>query len=161
MARRTERSKVGDLGMLILLSTLVYLLYGPVLTTGTWILLAIAVLLLWISFVMPTYCDFRTLRGTACTRGVNGKLRGCRDHRRAKRDAVWQALFGVRNPGEFFRVMWHSPGEALPRSTPSFARPAMPLTTQGTRDATILVCTVVSTITGVIGVGTGVIGLWQ
>lgn len=161
MGRRRRRSQFGDLLALIVLGSLAYLVYGPVLATGTWILLAVAVLFLWISLVMPTHCDFRTLRGTACVRGVNGKLRGCQDHRRGKRDAVWRAVFGVRNPGEFFRVMWHSPGDAPPQSTPSAARPAGPPTTQGTRDATILVCTVVSTVAGVIGTVAGVVGLWQ
>jgi len=159
--RRTGRPKFGDLITLTLLSSLVYLLYGPVLATGAWILLAIAVLLLWISVVMPTYCDFRTQRGTACKRRVNGKLRGCHDHGRDKRDAVWRALFRVRNPGEFFRVMWHSPGDARSRSTPGTTQLSTPVTTQGTRDATILVCTVISTVSGVIGVVIGVIGLWQ
>jgi hypothetical protein len=161
MARRTRRSKFSDLITLILLSSLSYLVYGPVLATGTWILLAIAVLLLWISFVIPTYCDYRTQRGKACSRGVNGKLRGCHDHGRDKRDAVWRALFGVRNPGEFVRVMWHSPDDARPRSTPGTTQLYRPVTTQGTRDATILVCTVVSTVSGVIGVVISVIGLWQ
>jgi hypothetical protein len=161
MARRTKRSKFGDLLALIFLFLLAYLFYGPVLAAATWILLAIAVLLLWISFVMPTYCDFRTLRGTACTRGVDGKLRGCNDHRRGKRDAVWRAVFGVRNPGEFFRVMWHSPGESPTREAPGAAQPAGQPTAQGARDATIFFCTVVSTFAGVIGTAAGVVGLWQ
>jgi hypothetical protein len=160
MARRSRRSKPGDLATLFLLGSLAYFVYGPILTTGTWILLTIAVLLLWVSFAMPTYCDFRTLRGTACGRPVKGKLRGCHQHRRAKRDAVWRALFRVRNPGEFFRVMWHSPGTAPPSSTAGTARATAP-TTQGTRDAAIFVCTVVSTIAGVIGTAASVMGLWQ
>jgi hypothetical protein len=160
MARRSRRSKTSDLATLFLLGSLAYVLYGPVLATGTWILLTIAVLLLWFSFAMPTYCDFRTLRGTACDRGVRGKLRGCHQHRRGKRDAVWRALFGIRNPGEFFRVMWHSPGTASPSPDAGTARTAAP-TTQGTRDAAIFVCTIVSTIAGVIGTAAGVMGLWQ
>lgn len=149
--------------MLFLVGSVTYVVYGPVLATPTWILLATAAPLFWFSFAMPTYCDFRTQRGTGCDRPANGKLRGCRQHRRRKRDAVWRALFGVRNPGEFFRVMWHSSATAPSpvAGTTRTALAATPPTTQGTRDALIFVCTVVSTLAGVIGTVAGVMGLWK
>ena len=47
--------------------------------------------------------------GMPCDRGVRGKARGCWDHGRWKRDAMF-AVIGRRNPGQRFRVMWSAPG---------------------------------------------------
>lgn len=54
MARGDRSSKAADIGGLLLVGAVVYLLYGPVLPTFTWIVLAVAVVLLWISFVRFT-----------------------------------------------------------------------------------------------------------
>ncbi|OLF10143.1 hypothetical protein BLA60_16990 [Actinophytocola xinjiangensis] len=147
--------------MLFLVGSVVYFVYEGELATPNWVLLATAVLLLWFSFAMPTYCDFSTVRGTPCRNRVNGKLRGCHQHGRDKRDAVWRALFRVRNPGEFFRVRWHSSAVAAPQSVAGAARAVTRSTTQGTRDATIFVCTILSTVAGVVGTVASVLGLWK
>lgn len=71
---------------------------------GVVLLFVFVVLPLWLLFAMPTACDFE-VRGRGCVRGVRGKARGCFQHDRLKRDAIFAAL-GMRNPGMAFRVMW-------------------------------------------------------
>lgn len=161
MARGDRPSKAADIGGLLATGTFVYVLYGPVLPTFTWIMLAVAVVLSWFSFFIPTYCDYQTQRGTSCTRWVRGKLRGCKQHARLKRDAVWQVI-RLHNPGLLFRVRWRSTAD--PPTPPRWSRQpvaAIPPTKQGARNATILTCTVLSTITGVISAAVGVIALYQ
>lgn len=159
MARR-DRSKAGDIGGLLMVGSVVYLLYGPVLPTFTWIMLAVAVILLRVRFFMPTYCDYQTQRGTSCTRWLRGKLRGRKAHARLKRDAVWQVI-RLHNPGLLFRVKWRSTAD--PPTPPRWSRQpvaAVPPTEQGARNATILICTVLSTVTGVVSAAVGVIALY-
>lgn len=52
-----------------------------------YVLLAFCVFMLWFLFLMPTRCDFE-VDGRGCRRRVNGKVNGCYDHGRDKRDAI-------------------------------------------------------------------------
>lgn len=107
MGRRRRASKTSDLGVLVLLGAGVYFGYRDRFSDPVWILFGVTVLSFWVSFLMPTKCDYRTQRGKPCDRGVRGKLRGCRTHGRWKRDAVFQ-LFGMVNPGARLRTTWSS-----------------------------------------------------
>lgn len=137
--------------MLGVMGLAVHLTYGEQQSQATWILLAFAVLMFWISFLMPTYCDYITQRGSPCTRQVRGKLRGCRTHGRLKRDALFAAL-RLRNPGQLIRTLWSSPGEVIvPARTGSDARPASAQPSkQGAYDGVMLAFTGVSAIAAVL-----------
>src|SRR5882672_9787764 len=119
MARRGRATKLGDLLPMTLLGGVIYYAYRLRLSSLSWAVVAVAVIMIWVCLFMPTRCDYQTLRDTPCTRWVRGKLRGCRTHSRLKRDAVFAAI-RLRNPGLLFRVMWSAP------NTPAAPRPATP-----------------------------------
>lgn len=81
--------------------------WGTVAVVTGWIF----VVVVWVLVLMPTYCDY-DVGARGCTREVYGKFRGCWQHRRLKRDAVW-AAFGRRNPGMAVRLTW---GDDRPQS---------------------------------------------
>ncbi|TCP48518.1 hypothetical protein EV191_11075 [Tamaricihabitans halophyticus] len=161
MARKTKPSKFGELIALIIIGAVVHVIYGHLLPTVSWALIALAVFMLWISFFMPTYCDYRTQRNRPCRWRVRGKLRGCGIHARDKRDALWRAC-RLKNPGTLFRVMWASPDDPPP-ARPGAGTPNTSLqpaaTQQGARDAAVFYCTLVSTVAGVISAIVGVLAL--
>ena len=107
MSRTGRRTKAGDLIIMVLVGALAYLGFGDRVSSLAWGLIAISVVLTWITLFMPTYCDVETARQRGCRRPTYGKLRACRTHAREKRDAVF-GLFNLRNPGRLFRVMWSS-----------------------------------------------------
>jgi len=74
--------------------------FGTFFVVSAWIF----VLMVWLMFFMDTYCDY-DLGDRGCSREVYGKLRGCWQHARRKRDAVW-AAFGRHNPGTLIRLTW-------------------------------------------------------
>jgi len=74
--------------------------FGVIFVVCAWIF----VFMIWMMFLMDTYCDY-DLGDRGCSRQVYGKLRGCWQHARLKRDAVWAAL-GRHNPGTLFRLTW-------------------------------------------------------
>lgn len=149
MGRRKAATKSGDLVVLVALGACYWILLAgaqPSFTTG---LLFLTVLLVWICLLMPTHCDYRTQRGKPCDRSVRGKLRGCRDHGRWKRDAMF-AMLKLRNPGLLFRVMWSAPGAAtvttVSAGTPAQSGPSE----QSAYDVVMLVLTIVSTVATVL-----------
>lgn len=73
---------------------------GTVFVVLAWIFLFI----IWLLLLMPTLCDY-DVGGRGCTRQVYGKVRGCFQHARPKRDAMWAAM-NLRNPGMAFRLTW-------------------------------------------------------
>lgn len=83
MAKRRRGTKAGDLLVLLWVVVLGVLGYPPHEHLVAWIVLVPTVALFWIAFLMPTKCAYRP-----CGRGVRGKLRGCRDHARRRRDAL-------------------------------------------------------------------------
>lgn len=110
MGKKEHRGKLGDLIALVIIGGVGYLFleptYGKVFIVAAWIFM----LSVWVLFFMPTYCDY-DVGGRGCSREVYGKFRGCWQHKRLKRDAVW-AAFGRRNPGMAVRLTW---GDSLPR----------------------------------------------
>lgn len=74
--------------------------WGTVSVAAAWIF----VVIIWVLVVMPTWCDY-DVGGRGCTRQVYGKVRGCHQHSRLKRDAMW-AAWGKRNPGMAVRLTW-------------------------------------------------------
>ena len=80
MAKRRRGTKAGDLLVLLWIVVLGVLGYPPREHLVAWIVLVPAVGLFWFAFLMPTKCR--------CGRGARGKLRGCREHARWKRDAM-------------------------------------------------------------------------
>ena len=88
MAKRRRGTKAGDLLVLLWIVVLGVLGYPPREHLVAWIVLVPAIGLFWIAFLMPTKCAHRTQRDKPCGRGVRGKLRGCRDHARRRRDAL-------------------------------------------------------------------------
>jgi hypothetical protein len=153
VAKRRRGTKSSDLLVLLWIAALAYLGYPPREHGVAWIVVVPAVALFWIAFLMPTKCDYLTQRNKPCDRGVRGKLRGCRDHARWKRDAMF-AAFGTSNPGRHLRVMWHAPGAATrPARISRHRAPASqpdPNAQSGVHNLIILTCTVVSTVAGVI-----------
>src|SRR6266567_2971992 len=105
MTRRKRATKFGDLVGLVMLGAGYGILFAGSVSPITTGLLSVTVLLVWVTVLIPTHCDYRTQRGKPCDRAVRGKLRGCRDHGRWKRDAMF-AMIKLRNPGLMFRVMW-------------------------------------------------------
>lgn len=103
--RRTGRARLRDhlvgLGVVGLIG---YAGLEPTYGAGVVIFLGVVVLILWFVFLMPTRCDFE-VKGRGCRRRASGKVGGCHDHARDKRDAIFAAM-RMRNPGMAFRVMW-------------------------------------------------------
>lgn len=109
MAKRKRggrRSKLDHFPWLAGIGLIGYFALEPTYGVGVVVLLGAVALLLWFLFLMPTKCDFE-VQGRGCRRNVYGKVRGCHDHWRDKRDAMFAAL-RMRNPGMAFRVMWLS-----------------------------------------------------
>jgi hypothetical protein len=154
MAKRKRRpSKLSDLGAFTCAGVFAYYGYPPEQNLLVWIFAVPAVFLFWLLFLIPTKCDYRTLRNKPCDRGVRGKVRGCWDHARWKRDAMFAAV-GRRNPGERFRVMWSAPGAPEPIVKQSQAvrgndGPAANAT-RGTYNLVMLIATVVSAIAAMV-----------
>jgi hypothetical protein len=123
MAKRGRRGSLVDHIVVLLFGALLAYV-GAVPRYGVLpvALLGIAVIAFWVLFLMPTRCDFE-VKGRGCRRRVNGKARGCHDHTRDKRDAIF-AAFRMRNPGIAFRMLWrdssategHALGGAAPPS---------------------------------------------
>ena len=154
MVRRKRKTKSADLVVLVSGYSVLWYVYSPVVPELSMILIGISAVLIWICFLVPTYCDYRTQQNRPCTRGVRGKLRGCHDHSRLKRDAMF-AAFRLRNPGMLFRIMWSAPSQATPgppqtvgSSGPGTA-PAKP-TKQSANDMAMLYLTVISTAATVV-----------
>lgn len=110
MSKQERRGKLGDLIGLVIVGGAGYLFleptYGKIFVVAAWIF----VFTVWLLAFMPTYCDY-DIGPRGCSREVYGKFRGCWQHRRLKRDAVW-AAFGRRNPGMAIRLTW---GDRIPR----------------------------------------------
>ena len=104
--RGRRLSKLDHLPWLAGAGLVGYFTLEPTYGLGVVVLLGLVALMLWFLFLMPTKCDF-DVGGRGCRRDVYGKLRGCHDHRRDKRDAMFAAL-QMRNPGMAFRVLWLS-----------------------------------------------------
>ncbi|TCC24422.1 hypothetical protein [Kribbella sindirgiensis] len=88
MAKRRRGTKAGDLLVLLWVVVLGVLGYPPHEHLIAWMVLVPAVGLFWVAFLMPTKCTYSTQRDKLCGRGVRGKLRGCRDHGRWRRDTM-------------------------------------------------------------------------
>lgn len=102
--RGRRRHKRDDLLVLVPATVLGYFLVTPTYGRFVYCLMVIAVVLLWISFVMPTLCGY-DLGHRGCIREVYGKLNGCGQHGALKRDAMFAAL-RMRNPGQLVRIRW-------------------------------------------------------
>jgi hypothetical protein len=108
-------------------------------------------LVLWISFFKRTICDVETkARNDGCGNAVRGRLRGCRLHRREKRDALW-ALLGLRNPGQRYRVMWARPSSTYGHATPS-PEVGEPRVSRPLYDGSMLVATIFGSLGTLVGV---------
>lgn len=102
--RGARRRKRDDLATLAVAGVVSYVLLVPTLGVAFVVLLEVSALMLWVMFGIPTWCDY-DVDGRGCTRPVYGKLNGCWQHARLKRDAMWAAI-GRRNPGMAFRLTW-------------------------------------------------------
>jgi hypothetical protein len=152
MGRRKRSTKTGDLTVLLAAGAVFYYAYHQALSWFTMALIMLTVLTGWVSFVMPTHCDYQTQRGKPCDRNVRGKLRGCHDHSRWKRDALFSAV-RLRNPGLLFRVMWSAPGTVaggLPTPASGVGQAQTAPSKQSASDVAMLTLTVVSTVATVI-----------
>jgi hypothetical protein len=149
--KRGRPSKVGDLMVLGCLGAFAYYGYPPERNLLAWTFGVPAVLLFWLLFLMPTKCDYMTQRNKPCDRSVRGKARGCWDHGRWKRDAMF-ATIGRRNPGLRFRVMWSapsaSPSRVKARRVPDEESQAVNAS-RGSYNLVMLVATVLSAIAAV------------
>lgn len=108
MVKDSRRKSVHLLWLLGLavVGYVVRYLYLPTTLGTVFVVLAwIFVFMVWLLLVMPTWCDYDIGSGRGCSRLVYGKVRGCWQHRRLKRDAMWAAM-GKRNPGMAFRLTW-------------------------------------------------------
>jgi hypothetical protein len=130
--------------------------FGVIFVVCAWIF----VFMIWMMFLMDTYCDY-DLGDRGCSRPVYGKLRGCWQHARLKRDAVWAAL-GRHNPGTLIRLTWSNrapePGRRvgdragssrLPRAEPGAAQPSEAAAQQGFYGLSMWAFTAVSAVAAV------------
>ncbi len=117
---------------------------GTICVVAGWIFL----FTIWVLLIMPTWCDY-DVGGRGCTRQVYGKVRGCFQHARLKRDAVWAAL-GKRNPGMAVRLTWGNsrpqPGRLVGADAVMSERTAQ----QGAYNLSMWVFAAASAVTGVI-----------
>lgn len=97
---------------------------------------------------MPTWCDY-DVGGRGCTRPVYGKVRGCFQHARLKRDAVWAAL-GKRNPGMVVRLTWGNSRPQAGRLVGADAVMSERTAQQGAYNLSMWVFAAASAVTGVI-----------
>ncbi|MGH3886702.1 MAG: hypothetical protein ACRDSZ_09050 [Pseudonocardiaceae bacterium] len=125
-----------------------YFLFPGTLATVFVVAAWIFVGMIWVLLFMPTYCDY-DVGGRGCTREVYGKVRGCFQHRRLKRDAIWAAM-GKRNPGLAFRLTWGNsrpqPGHRLGPDPGMSDRAAQ----QGVYNASMWAFAAVSALAGVV-----------
>lgn len=113
MSARGKRFR-KHLVVLAVLGVVGYVVLRPRYGLVVVLLLEVVVLWLWVLFLMPTRCDFE-VKGRGCRRGARGKLGGCHDHARDKRDAIFAAM-RMRNPGIAVRLLWKDgaqPGRAV------------------------------------------------
>ncbi|WP_427885474.1 hypothetical protein ACQHIV_24530 [Kribbella sp. GL6] len=144
MARRRKATKFDDLLALACVTAVAYYVCPPHEYLLEWIVLVPTILLFWIAFLMPTKCDYMTQRNKPCDRGVRGKLRGCWDHGRSKRDAMFAALGGT-NPGRWFRVTWTAPDSPTrPRPARTPTPPNESNARRGLYDLVMLITAVIS-----------------
>lgn len=138
--------KIRDLAIMFFVGFTLYAIFRDELYRWTWVVLALSALGMWWLFFMPTYCDqvLVTNNKRQCsTREIRGKLRGCWQHRRDKRDAVF-AFLRVRNPGMLFRFAWSADSDA-PLITPTTTIPENKVL----RETWTLILTAVGTVAGV------------
>jgi hypothetical protein len=153
VGRRGKRARLRDhlLG-LVLVYLVGYFLLRPRYGIGIVLLLGFVVFLVWFLFLMPTRCDFE-VKGRGCRRRVRGKVGGCHDHARDKRDAIF-AAFRMRNPGVAFRLMWRDGAQAGRRlgAEPVPTNPAASAAnrSQALFNAASLVVAVISAVAGVL-----------
>lgn len=158
MARRQGESQFGSFVGLVGFSAATYFLvelYYRHFPIWLWGCAGVAALSFWLGVVIPTKCDYPKSRGgQPCLNDVHGQLRGCRHHRRAKRDAVWRRL-GLRNPGEFFRIDWSEATDTSVSPEPGRTMPQYvgkrPPTPGYAYHAVMLACSVLSTIVTLAG----------
>ncbi|MGH3838700.1 MAG: hypothetical protein ACRDSF_23855 [Pseudonocardiaceae bacterium] len=81
-----------------------YVFFPGKLATVSVVAAWIFVVMIWVLVGVPTWCDY-DVGGRGCTRQVYGKLRGCFQHSRLKRGAMWAAM-KRKNPGLAFRTTW-------------------------------------------------------
>ena len=107
---------------------------------------------------MPTRCDFE-VRDRGCRRGARGKVGGCHDHARDKRDAIFAAL-RMRNPGIAVRLLWNDgaqPGRAMGAAAEPLPPPAGSAgnRSQGLFNAVSLLVAMVGSVVGVLALFVG------
>jgi len=141
------QKKVTDLTALAVTGLVTYGLYRHDMPKALWPVIAISALGLWWLVLIPTYCDsvLRSDPSKLCTRRVRGKLRGCEDHARDKRDAVF-GLLNLQNPGVLFRVGWGTTG-----TLPAYTKAQAAAASNATRDTWMFIFTALSTAAGVAG----------
>lgn len=145
---KRARTKIGDLGTILLFGGILYVAFGDALASPVWVLLAIGTLGGWWFFAMPTKCDVITNRGKPCPNNVRGKFGGCTWHGRDKRDAVF-AMFSMRNPGQLLRVAWSAPG--MTTTTHPTTGETISVSRRTAYDAFMLLFTIVGAAAGVVG----------
>lgn len=144
------------LGVLAVMGFIDYFALKPHYGLGVALLLGFIVILLWFLFLMPTRCDFE-VKGRGCRRGARGKVGGCHDHARDKRDALFAAL-RMRNPGMAFRVMWRDgPRAGRPMGSPPVPHPpgSAANRNQALFNAVSLLVAVISAVAGVLALFVG------
>lgn len=154
MTRQGAATKTVDLSSIVLVGAVAYYLFGRALPSVTVGLVAVAVLTSWVSFFMPTRCDYRPEQDTPCARRVRGKLRGCPSHERLKRGAVFDAI-KLRNPETLSWVAWSSPGNTITGSrlptNPDAGVFRAPLPSRQVMYAVgLLLCTMISSIAAIV-----------
>lgn len=117
--RGERRKKLDDAPYLFFVGLIGYVSLQPKYGTVVFVLFCVTVLMLWVMFVMATWCDY-DLGDRGCSRRVYGKLRGCGQHSRLKRDAMF-ATFGRRNPGMLLRLTWTNTDHHESRRRPATA----------------------------------------
>lgn len=151
-----KRSNQRDLATLTVAAGVSYIVFREY--PGLWFLvpLWIAVVMIWILFRMHTWCDY-DLGPRNCTLQANGKLGGCRFHKRLKRDAAWAAV-GMRNPGLAFRITWmnssqrsgHRVGGGPGFDNDDGASRSEQVARQGAYNATMWIFTAVSAVAAIV-----------
>jgi hypothetical protein len=151
LAKRKKHGKLSGLLTIVVIEVFFFV----VIRNATWpypiflTLIAISIPLGWWSFFMPTYCDYLTITTrTPCTNPVNGKLRGCKRHRRQKNDQVF-AMINMSNPGQAFRLAWGA-AHVLATATVGAGR-SVEVSRKNAYDAIMLVSTVGSLFVGAAG----------
>lgn len=156
--RSARRRKRDDLLTLIVVGGIGYVALQPRYGTFLVVMLGLVVLVAWVLFAMPTWCDY-DVGGRGCTNPAYGKFNGCWRHSRLKRDAMWAAV-GRRNPGMAFRLMWTNsnpqPGRRVgPRADaqmpPAVDRHGRPISEGAVRQGAYNVAMLTFTVLGALG----------